>query len=112
MEEQILEQIKKLYPDIDTENEDFVNALVDIAKTIATNDGLDGSKLAIGSALLVLDMLFPSHSEEGVRSQRIDGVSQSYVAKYTTSKWRRLYDMLLNGTYDSSISIYYDGING
>lgn len=110
MDEKILEQLKKLYPDIENENQDYIKTLIEIATVIATNDGLAGDKFVLGIALLVLDILFPSHSESGVKSRSIDGVSESYGTSYTTSRWKRLYDMLVNGTYDSSISIYYDGV--
>ena len=110
MDEKILEQLKKLYSDIENENQDYIKTLIEIATVIATNDGLADNKLVLGIALLVLDILFPSHSESGVKSRSIDGVSESYGTSYTTSRWKRLYDMLVNGTYDSSISIYYDGV--
>lgn len=110
MDEKILEQLKKLYPDIENENQDYIKTLIEIATVIATNDGLADDKLVLGIALLVLDILFPSHSESGVKSRSIDGVSESYGTSYITSRWKRLYDMLINGTYDSSISIYYDGV--
>lgn len=112
MDEQILEQLKKLYPDIENENQDFIKSLIEIATIIATNDGLTDDKLVSGIALLVLDILFPSHSESGVKSRSIDGVSESYGTSYATSRWKRLYDMLVNGTYDSSISLYYVGVDG
>lgn len=112
MNEYIYLKIKKLYPDIDKQNQEVVNSIIEIALIIATNDGLTDENLILGTALLTLDMLFPSHSESGVSSRSIDGVSESYSSTYTYSKWKRLYDMLLNGTYDNSISLYYAGIDG
>ena len=112
MNEYVYLRMQKLYPDISRQNQEMVSSVIEIALIIATNDGLTDENLILGTALLALDILFPSHSESGVSSRSIDGVSESYSSTYTYSKWKRLYDMLLNGSYDSSISLYYAGIDG
>lgn len=110
MNSSIGEQLIRLYPDIQYEDQEYVETIIGIALTIAENDELDSDKLALGAALLTLDILYPSHSEDSVMSRTIGGVSETYWTTYAISKWKRLYDMLRNGTYDSSIALYYDGI--
>lgn len=111
MNEYVYLRMQNLYPDICKQNQEMISSVIEIALIIATNDGLADDSLTLGAALLALDILFPSHSESGVGSRSIDGVSESYSSTYTYSKWKRLYDMLLNGSYDSSISLYYAGID-
>ena len=111
MNEQIFQNLLRLYPDIENENQYMLPTLIDVTTTIAKNDGLTGDKLNLGISLLILDILFPTHSDSGVASRKIDNVSETYVTSYISSRWKRLYDMLINGAYDGSITLYYDGVS-
>lgn len=108
--------LESLYPEYKDENiTGYINTLMDLAYTIAKNDGLKDTELITGTALLTLDLLLGKdfQNETNVSTQTIDGVTVSYATnKYDASKWRRFYEMLLNGTYDTEYTSYYVGISG
>lgn len=112
--EQIIAQISKLYPNYETlVTTDYLNMVIDITYPIAEYDGLSENDLILGTALLTLDMIVGCNDSSNIASRRIDGVSETYFSnRYKISNWRRLYEMLLSGTYDTEYTIHYVGIDG
>ena len=110
----IKEHIHILLPEVDSMfPEGAIDFVADITYTIAKGDGLTGDKLIAGMALLILDLLMPSCDESNRSARSIEGVSESYdTSKNTTSKWKRLYDMLISGEYETNIKLHYVGIDG
>ncbi len=91
-----------LYPDAKIEH------MITIATTIVEADKLKEEKKALGIALLSLDLLsYPTRSN--IKSQKIGKVEESYYNS-GVSKWRELYNSLVNETLDNEISINYVGI--
>jgi len=84
--------------------------IIAIAKVIANSDGLSSDTLNLGTALLSLDLLVkPERSN--ISSQEIGDVSESYSGNTIGySKWRQMYDSLLNGTADFQLSLHYVGV--
>ncbi|MGL5712740.1 MAG: hypothetical protein ACRCX2_06955, partial [Paraclostridium sp.] len=78
------------------------------SKALVDKDIPDDKK-NIAIALITLDML-STPERSNTTSKTISGVSISYSTGASTSKWRKMYEDMLNGMITSDISIYYVGI--
>lgn len=108
----ILEGLKPEYANGFTD--EYIKNIIELCYNIAKNDGFKEDKLYLATAYLVLDILYGIGKEEGsstVQSKTIEGVSITYATnKYSISRWRTLYEMLLSGKYSTEYSIHYVGI--
>lgn len=112
----IKDKLESLYPNYSEGlSQEYIKTIINIAYTIAKNDSLSGENLILGTALLTLDLLFSKvgSGENRYASKTIEGVSITYATgEYDISKWRNLYEMLLNGAYNSEYDLHYVGISG
>ena len=97
---------EKLYNSISTE---VLQVLISIAYTAVKNDGLTGDMLIQGTALIVLDMA-SQDTTTNISSKKIKDVSITMGSGYGVSKWKTLYDSLLNGDVDGIYALRYVGI--
>lgn len=107
--------LEGLMPDYQGEHTKlYVEQLINIAYSIAKNDGFTDDKLTLATAYLVLDLLSnPTMTgTANVASRQIEGVSETYVdGAFTVTAWKNLYDMLLNGLYATEYTLHYVGIS-
>lgn len=109
----ILLIIKTLYPTInDMYADEELNSYIDICMPIVA---LEGANLTIpeqeyACALLVLDICL-AQTENGLfeSKKEIKNANISY-GKFGTSRWRNLYDMLINGSSQTDNAIFYVGL--
>lgn len=93
----------------------FDEEALDIYITLAGNivDAIDPKlnekKRVSAIAFLTLDML-SIQDMSNVSSKKIVGVAETYNNKNATSKWRKLYDTLLNDYMTGDMTLNYTGI--
>jgi hypothetical protein len=103
-------KITALFPTIDNyigtiELEEYIA----IATVIAENDGISGTLLETAIAMLVIDIAcLPDY--DNVSSEKIDGLSISYIDKVSKSKWKLRYEMIRDGVATSDQYLFYTGI--
>lgn len=81
---------------------------IEIALTIVGDDAPEG-KQELAVALLTLDLL-STPDRSNTTSKTIGGVSISYASGASTSKWRTLYDNLMNEYLSNDQTLHYTGI--
>ena len=105
----VLIAIKNLDPTISTKYTDAqIIVFIDIANAII-DDSIAEDKVVLCLALITLDLLSTPETSNST-GKSIGAVSISYSSKVGTSKWRTMYEALLNGTLISDNSIMYVGI--
>lgn len=105
----VMEIIYILDPNISlTYTGDQIKIFLDIARATVNNIEIDDSKKNLAIALTLLDLLSTPDSSSISRT-KIGDVEISYSGKGIT-KWKKMFESLLNGTNDSDLDLLYRGI--
>ena len=107
--ENVLTIMEQLSPNIKISNTtETLSKFISIADIIVENTEVETKNKDLAVALLSLDMVtIPETSS--IRSTSIGDVTISYSGKGTT-KWKSMYDSLVDGVYIGDLSMLYRGI--
>lgn len=111
MNEDILQIMEDLYSPLYTRyTMSQMSHIIEIARVVTIGNGLTGTAVDLGLALISLDLL-STPDRSNVTSKRVKGVQIEFSdSKVGYSNWRLMYDSLVDGIMSDELSLYYVGI--